>query len=280
MEGLILAAAGFILTATVIPALFPDLDSDAVSRTSALFIALVGLFTGTIVYMRIYDYVNIRNQMRQWRHEYALRRVEDIYAPLFEQTRGLIRLMQDHSDISSQLHRTKWAGSSEPVQMGFEEIMESHLGLFVDASARTLLQAFHDSSIAYEKAHRDAWTNLYNSASQEITKLTGDKNLSGNASEMMAALTQYSRMIYDPHQTDLEEDARKRFVGAHNMLFHELERAASDFTGIVSRLRELESTKQLRDARARAIPKGESAVVRLKEIIQDPTSVVLDFESS
>jgi len=274
---LVVAFVGFMTFSTIIPQFFPSWNKDATSRVSALFVALTGLFVGTIVSMKIYDYVNARNQIRQWRHEYALRRVDGIYVPLWEQTRGLIKSMEHYDDVSSWRNRAYFPGSNEPKLTGFKEVMESHLGIFLDSKARQLLQSFHDSVDEYEKAHSLAWTELQKSTTIEISKLTGETQFSGHSSEMFNVFISNRIMVYDSNQ-EVESYVRESFVSAHSRIFHEHEKALADFNAILNRLRNLEEIKKLRQKQKAGLPKGEAVLARLKEIIENPISVVLDFE--
>jgi len=270
--GLFLAVVGFLLTGLAMP------GNDSASRASALFIALVGLFTGTIVYMRIYDYVNMRNQIRQWRFDYALRRVEGIYAPLWEQTQGLINSILNYDGTDKWTYKYQDESRNEK-SVGFKQITESHLRLFLDSGAYRLLRDFHASVEEYERLHNLAWSGLYNSANQEISKLTGEKQnqFSGSSSQMLAAFINNRRMIYDS-DCPIDASMRESFVNGHSYFFHDPVKAQADFDSLLASMRNLEEVRKLRQQRKNALPKGEAVLGRLKEIIEDPMNVVLDFE--
>jgi hypothetical protein len=203
--------------------------------------------------------------------------VDGIYVPLWEQTRGLIKSIEHYGDVSSWRSRAYFPGSNEPKLTGFKEIMESHLGIFLDSNARQLLQSFHDSVDQYEKACSLAWTQLYNSASIEISRLTGETQMSGNSSQMLAVFINNRIVVYDSNQ-EIESQVRESFVGAHSRVFHEPEKALADFNAILGRLRNLEGVEKLRQEQKVCLPKGEAVLARLKEIVENPISVVLDFE--
>ncbi len=272
MAGLLLAVVGFLLTGLVIT------GNDSASRASALFIALVGLFTGTIVYMRIYDYVNIRNQIRQWRFDYALRRVEGIYAPLWEQTQGLINSIRSYDSADSWTYRYHEGSGSEKL-VGFKQIIESHLRLFLDSEAHRLLRDFHSAVDDYQSLHNLAWNRVHSFANQEVSKLTGEKQgqFTGNSSQMLAVFINNQKMIYNSNYP-IDQVQRQHFLNAHKSIFHDPTKGQVDFDILLASLRDLEEVRRLRRRRKDALPKGEAVLVRLKEIIEDPMSVVLDFE--
>jgi len=56
------------------------------------------------------------------------------------------------------------------------------------------------------------------------------------------------------------------------------EKALADFNAILGRLRNLEGVEKLRQEQKVCLPKGEAVLARLKEIVENPISVVLDFE--
>jgi len=272
MLGLLLAFVGFIFTGLVMK------NNDTASRASALFIALVGLFTGTIVYMRIYDYVNMRNQVRQWRFDYALRRVEGIYAPLWEQTQGLINSIRGYDSADNWTYRYREVGRNEK-SVGFKQITESHLRLFLDSEAHRLLRDFHFSIDDYQRLHNLAWTKVYGFVNQEISKLTGEKQnqFTGNSSQMLAVFINNQKMMYDSDYP-IDDATKEIFLNAHKNIFHDPAKGQTDFDSLLTSMRDLEEVREFRQKRKDALPKGEAVLGRLKEIIEDPMSVVLDFE--
>ncbi len=125
------------------------------SNTGAPVLAgLFALFFGSIVAIRVNDFINHRNQRRNWRQEYALSRVRDIYGPLYDETSALLGQLEIFEDVRTV---QSFYGPVEPKIGGFVEISQRHFGIFLDEQAKTLLRDFHLEAERY-RAHRgQAW---------------------------------------------------------------------------------------------------------------------------
>ena len=156
LSGLVLTISGFLFFGIAVPAFLPKWSGNTSSLASSLFLALAGVFTGSIVYMRIYDYVNLRNQVRDWRHEYAMKHIEEIYTPLWLETRGIIQAVGQFNAS------TTWQSYVPPNKGGlfrskvFADIMNGPQHLFVDWTLYTLFMGFHDQVAKYDQSIKSA----------------------------------------------------------------------------------------------------------------------------
>src|SRR6267143_4401806 len=97
--GLVVFGAAWATTAFVAPWYEP---LKFLAPQSSTLGGLAILFFGAILSLRIYDSVNRKAEKRQLRQEYALSRVKDIYAPLWDETVALIERAEkyDIADLS------------------------------------------------------------------------------------------------------------------------------------------------------------------------------------
>lgn len=277
--GLIIALAGYLTSQVIIPEFLPDSNSDTLSGISPLFLALIGLFTGSVVYMRIYDYVNIRNQQRDWTHDYANRRVEEIYAPIWGEAQGLIVAVTKYEDTDN------WAGYAHLGKNGpmneslYEAVMRSHLRIFVDKYVRELFDDFQSSVHDYKKSHRKAWSELYENIGKMSKERIVEGKTEGVVSQIYEPFRSNATAVYNPDGGEAEDWARDMFIRAYENVFHSREKAENEFRSIISDLRSLESIRKLREERTVCLTKGERVISRLKVIVRNPVrNVVLDFE--
>ena len=277
--GLIIALAGYLISQVIVPEFFSDLNSDTLSGISPLFLALIGLFTGSVVYMRIYDYVNIRNQQRDWTHDYANRRVEEIYAPIWGEAQGLIVAVTKFEDTD------KWTGYAhlgkyDPMNDSlYEAVMRSHLRIFVDKYVRELSDDFQSSVRDYKKTHNEAWRELY----EDIGRMSRERIVEGKAEGVVNQIYEPFRSnataVYNPDGGEAEDWARDMFMRAFENVFHSREKAEDEFKHIITELRSLESIRKLREKRTECLRRGERVISRLKVIVRNPVrNVVLDLE--
>ena len=279
IAGLIIALAGYLISQVIVPGFIPDLDSDTLSSTSPLFLALIGLFTGSIVYMRIYDYVNIRNQQRDWTHDYANRRVEEIYAPIWGEAQGLIAAVTKYEDSdkwTGYVHLDKYGPVNDSL---YETVMRSHLRIFVDKYVRELSEDFQTSVRDYKKSYREAWSELYETMGRMSKELVVEGKTEGAVSQIYEPFRSYTTAVYNPDGGEAEDWARDMFMRAYENVFHSQAKAEDDFKRIITDLRSLESIRKLREKRAECLERGERVISRLKVIVRNPVrNVVIDLE--
>ena len=74
-------------------------------------------FLGATIALWVYSYLSFESQRREWRHDLEVRHFEQIYGPLFEDTKKIVDGLREYS----QVWLTKW-----------REIRKSSLGPFVE----------------------------------------------------------------------------------------------------------------------------------------------------
>lgn len=279
IRGLVLATAGYMISQIIVPEFLPSVNSDAMSGTSSLFLALVGLFTGSIVYMRIYDYVNIRNQQRDWTHDYANRRIDEIYAPIWVEAQGLIAAVTRFEDSD------KWTGYVRLDKYGpvndslYGAVMRSHLRIFVDKHVRELSEVFQASIRDYKKSHQEAWLELYETIGRMSRERIVKGKTEGAVSQIYEPFRSNSTAIYNPDGGEAEGWAHEMFMRAYENVFNSKTKAEDEFKSIISELRSLDSVRRLQEKRTQCLENGEKVINRLKVIVRNPVrNVVLDFE--
>ena len=240
---------------------------------------LAVLLFGAIVYIRVYDYVNRKAEKRQLRQEYALSRVKDIYVPLWDETAALIESAE----------RFEWAdmryGDAERQELwkrGFERMMKGPLRLFVDDKLRGLLSTFHSTLPVYNRAWSAARTDLYGQSRIAVREMTGQPEGDSPTSDLANLLMTTDRFVWGA--TDLGEDGVRNTHGRFREIFSRIpgmkpDNAESALDKLVARLRSLDSAEAMRQASRTSVAAGELAIKRLEQIVPDPTSVVLEFES-
>jgi hypothetical protein len=281
ISGLVLAIAGFTFTGVIIPEFLPSLDGTVASSIMPLFIALIGLFTGTIVYMRIYDYVNFKNQRRDWTRDYANRMVNDIYAPLWAETNGILTAVKRFEEAS------KWRGYvllgskyEETNVTLYEQVINSHLGGVVDERVRSLGKEFHASVRDYEEARSEAWFELYKAVEEVKSQTKHPEGIAeGNVSQLYEPFRNHAIAVYNPEMSIDEDYARKGFTSAYDPRFGPVAEAEKEFDRILASLRSLCAVVKLREKEATCVGKGERVIARINEIVKNPmASIIPDFE--
>ena len=240
---------------------------------------LAVLFLGAIISIRIYDYVNRRAEKRQLRHDYALSRVKDIYAPLWEETASLMELAGRYESAELSYGGQEKA---ELAKRGFAGVMKGPLRLFVDSELQALLSSFRATLPVYNKAWSTARNDLYDQARVAARELSGRPEGDGPTTEIANLLMTNDRHVWGA--TDFGEDAlryvrerfREMYVRIPGLKPNEADAA---FDRLLARLRSLESAEALRRGSRTCLASGQRVIQRLEAIVRDPTSLVLDFES-
>ena len=240
---------------------------------------LAVLLFGAIVYIRVYDYVNRKAEKRQLRQEYALTRVKDIYVPLWEETAALIE----------SAGRYEWAemryGDAERQEIwkrGYERMMKGPLRLFVDDKLRDLMSTFHSTLPDYNRAWSAARTDLYSQSRIAAREMTGQPEGDSPTSDIANLLMTTNRFVWGA--MDLGEDGVRNTRDRFREMYLRIpgvtpSESDSALDKLVARLRALDSAETMRQASRASVAAGELAIKRLEEIVRDPTSVVLEFES-
>ncbi|MBU0685633.1 MAG: hypothetical protein KJ653_07310 [Candidatus Thermoplasmatota archaeon] len=269
--GLLSFLACLILVEYIIP--FGSFDA---GPASSLLTVITGLFLGAIVSKAIYDHINRESQKRQWRHDYALTRVKEIYAPLWDETMDALTALNDYREPRNLYSEYRSVDGQRDAQMGFRQMEDSHLGLFIDGNARDLLKHFHDSLDNYRSANSVAWRDIHVVLEQNVQKVMEKYSSQGSPNDMIMAYQSHLRVVFDA-QADVRS-SRDQYSSAHEFISHSRQAAHEDYGETLTALRNLESVESVRNARGAAVVKGAKALGRLKDIINDPSSVVLDFD--
>ena len=273
--GLGLATTAWVVATFVAPNYDPLKFLGAQSSAAA---GLAALLLGAIISIRIYDYVNRKAERRQLRHDYALSRVRDIYAPLWEETAALMELAERYENADLRY------GGEERQQLakrGFAQVMKGPLRLFVDSELQAFLTSFRATLPVYNKAWNVARNDLYDQAGRAAQELTGRKPSEGVTSEIGNLFMTNDRLLWGA--TDFGEDARKdmrnRFREAYLRVPELKPDADAAFDRLVARLKSLETAEAMRRESRNCVAAGKLVIQRLEEIVRDPTSVVLEFEN-
>ena len=269
--GLLFFSTWLILVEYIIP--FGSFDTGPASSLVTVF---TGLFLGAIISKAIYDHINRESQKRQWKHDYALIRVKEIYAPLWDEAQDALTALRNFRLPRDLRSESRSVDGVRDGQIGFGQVMDSHLGLFVDGDAKGLLQQFHDSVDGYRQRYSTADGDIYKVAEQNALRVLKEYKSQAGRSEMIEAFRQWPQVVFDPQA--VVNDSRDRYSHAHEFFSHSRQAAFKDYGETLTALRDLEYVEIVRDANVVAIAKGEKALSRLREIISDPSNVVLDFD--
>src|SRR2546426_4313644 len=74
-------------------------------------------FLGATIALWVYSYLSLESQRREWRHDLEVRHFEQIYGPLYEDTKKVVAALKGYASVWSN----KWS-----------EIRDSSIGPFVE----------------------------------------------------------------------------------------------------------------------------------------------------
>ncbi len=252
----------------------PEWTAISASLSTPLSV-LTGIFVTAIISIYVYDYVNRQNQLRGWRHDYALSVVKEIYGPLFDETNRLIRLVKALEDIPGNVQRS-YLPADRP--MGYAAFSEIHLALFVDAKAKALLEDFHDSLDKYVAVKRSAWEELLKVADDDSMGFARQAGNPEVGKGLSSAFISYRNFIFDPagypaHESLARAYYRENFVGRG---LGDEKAAEAAFNATLNHIRGQPSVKEFKAARDECVARGLAALDRLRAIMRDPTTVQLE----
>jgi len=112
--------------------------------------------------------------------------------------------------------------------------------------------------------------------------MTGQPEGDSPTSDLANLLMTTDRFVWGA--TDLGEDGVRNTHGRFREIFSRIpgmkpDNAESALDKLVARLRSLDSAEAMRQGSRTSVAAGELAIKRLEQIVRDPTSVVLEFES-
>jgi hypothetical protein len=287
MLGAVVSAIAWILFAFIIEIPYSHLSDRQVSqidKASSLFAVVFGLFAGANVYLKIYDYVNHRSQVRDWQHEYALRTMEQVYAPIWDEISGMLREIEHYGDPTEWKPLLAGGTGAAAKTYGFKEVMASHLGLFVDFDTKQLVEKFLDAAAEYRKEHSRMWSALYEEANKKA-KEVGDRIGLRDSSVLSQAVVPNNLVVLDPEMSrsqivgggNLEDFVAKLFISNHVMKSGSEKTAKDDFDKYIAHLRGLQVCATVRAKRDECFEQAKSAFIRLRAIIGDPSQVRPDY---
>jgi hypothetical protein len=178
-----------------------------------------------------------------------------------------------------------WYGGAEREEIGkkgYAHIMKGPLRLSIDSDLAVRLAAFHATLTPYNRAYTLARNDFYEQSRREARELTGQPDNVGPTSEIANLLMGNNRLIWGA--TDFGEDAsrsmRERF---REILARIPELVSTDvdvaLDRIMNQLRSLDAAEAMRAESLQCMAAGQLVIQRLEEILQDPTSVVLEFSN-
>lgn len=281
--GAVVSAVAWVFFAFGFEMLFSNLSERQVGqldKASSFFAVVFGLFAGANVYLKIYDYVNHRSQIRDWQHDYALRNMEEVYGPIWEEIAGRLRQIE-RLDNPDQWKPVLVSGTgTEENKYGFNEVMASHLGLFVDSVTKERVERFLDAVSEYRKKYLEAWDTLYEEANKKAKEI-GDRIGSRDSSGLSQTIIANKMVVLDPEMSrrqyvgtsNLEEWVARQFINNHKIKSGSEQSATNDFNEYITYLRGLQVFEALRTKRDECFKRGDFALARLREIIKDPSQV-------
>jgi hypothetical protein len=283
VSGAILSAIAWIFFALIFEIFFPNLSERQVGqgdKASSLFAVMFGLFAGANVYLKIYDYVNHRSQIRDWQHDYALRNMEEVYAPIWEEITGMLRRIERFEDPEQWKPLLVSGTGTEGNKYGFKEVMASHLGLFIDFDTKQRVEKFLDAVSEYQKEHPKMWNTLYEEANKKAKEI-GDRIGLRDSSILSQAIIPNNLVVLDPEMSrrqivgggSLEDYVAKLFINNHKIKSESEPSAKTDFAEYIAYLRGLQVCKTMRLMRDECFERGNFAFARLREIVEDPSRV-------
>jgi len=287
MLGAVVSAIAWILFAFIIEILYSHLSDRQVSqidKASSLFAVVFGLFAGANVYLKIYDYVNHRSQVRDWQHEYALRTMEQVYAPIWDEISGMLREIEHYRDPTQWKPLLAGATEAETKTYGFKEVMASHLGLFVDFATKQLVERFLDAVAEYRKEQSRMWSVLYEEATKKAKEI-GDRIGLRDSSVLSQAIVPNNLVVLDPEMSrnqivgegNLEDFVAGLFINNHVMKSSSEQTAKKDFNEYITYLRGLQVCVTVKAKRDECFERARFAFIRLRAIIGDPSQVRPDY---
>lgn len=119
---------------------------------------------GIIIGASIAFFVQTRTQKRAWKREYAIKVVEEVYAPLFKNLKRVIEGLEE---------RSYWAQLFET----WREIRDSHKYLMIDEPFRTKIDDLDVALRKYSRAIskiRGEITKIFSEEARKILEISGD----------------------------------------------------------------------------------------------------------
>ncbi len=268
--GLVLNAILFITTGFILPIILPESVKTTLIQFSSLLTVLIGLFSGALVYKKIYDYVNHQKQIRDWQHDYALSQIREIYAPLYDETNNLIEQLQAFGTMIPSIEERQ-----------FSMIKKKHLSMFMDSRTYNLLETFHKALDNYEEIHRQTWNDFYHSCETICIETTGLDPQGGNVIGLRDFLIQnWGFFLGSAKSQKLHKYILEAFIRTYIQTRGlKQEHAENDFNTITLRIQSLPSVKNLKAFSIQCQEMGELAMHRLTEVIKYPDRIILKADS-
>jgi hypothetical protein len=245
--------------------------SASFSALTALLAARVGLW--------VYSFTAEEGQKREWRHDYALTRVKEIYAPLWDETVALLERVENY-DIAD----LRYGGpeGENLAKHGFDHVMASSLRLFVDSDVKSRLFTFHVAVGTYNKARGIAHNDAYDQSRVGAAELTGQAADQGPTGDIANLFSNNMRFAWGA--TDSGEDAQRAMRDRFGEMLVRARSADSKetvaaFEALRDHLFSRDTAKAMRRESQACAAAGKLVIARLEEIVRDPTAVVLEFET-
>ena len=267
-----------------------------INQASALFLALTGLFAGSNVYLTIYDYVNHCNQLRGWRHDYAIRNMRDIYAPLWEETQGLLSNIGGYRGAyfspKTYVFSPGLNSSAPSVSLGgFKELFDSHLQFFTDIQLKELLSTFHQSIKEYNKVMDQIREQMPIEIKRTISNTDPFKKWDAPKIERLSdsiwsnrlQMADYTSLIISESLDDGKKNvlqdqivsAIKGNIQAGTITDDKYIQISND---ILTSLRNIGALNTLYSLRTNSLTKGKVALERIRMLIYRPENALLEVD--
>ncbi len=240
------------------------------SALTALLAARVGLW--------VYAFLAEEGQKREWKHDYALSRVKDIYAPLWDETVALLERVENYDTADLRYGGPQ---AEEIGKHGFDHVMASSLRLFVDSDVKARLFTFHVAVGVYNRARDIAHNDAYEESGVAAAELTGQAADQGPTGGIANLFRNNMRFVWGAR--DSGEGAKRAMRDRFGEMFAQVRSAGPNetvatFEALRDRLRSRETAEAMRRESHACAAAGKLVIARLEEIVQDPTSVVLEFD--
>jgi len=249
----------------------------------------ISLFLGSIVAIQAYRYVNRLSHNWKIRHDYAIDRLGRLYGPLWDETKCIIKALEDHYRSGYYDQGRGFSPGVSSVQKDslhvqrYEQLANSHLQLFLAKRVMDALQSFHGPVADYD-ALRD---EVKSSMALRFRASLKDNELLANSAEVKrenAVSALWSEISHDGNLSNfLNPQPDPRLESRMKARFKEYLRAnlsVSDEDGdviyarVTDDLRRAPRLTELHSLRDECLKKGESLLAVLKGIIERPESAL------